>query len=265
MINYYYSSGTGLHKHASFIPDSFRMLVVGSSNSGKTTLLMRMLLEPRLLDYDKLYIFSMSLHQPEYKVLKAGFENHLTKKNIIRLLNSGEQITRYQNEPLSDEDDDIPTIESVARGLAETQTRDSHLVGEFHNSAEEVPDPSELDTSIRNLMIFDDLMDRSQKIQTAYFTRGRHGNCSSIYILQNYTAADLRTVRSNANFLIFFKSSPYVVEHLYRTYYSADNPSIKAFKKLCDEAWEDDFGFLVIDLTQKFKSGNRYRLQLEFN
>ena len=66
--------------HSNMVPDSFRALIVGKSGCGKTSLLMRMLLEDRLLDYNKLTIFGRSLHQPEYQILKAGFENSLTKE-----------------------------------------------------------------------------------------------------------------------------------------------------------------------------------------
>jgi len=38
------------------------------------------------------------------------------------------------------------------------------MEGDFQNSVSKIPDPSELDISIRNLMIFDDLMDKSQVI-----------------------------------------------------------------------------------------------------
>ena len=259
-MNYYFSTGGGINSHATYIPNSFRMLIVGSSNCGKTTLLMRLLLEPKLLNYDKVYIYSMSLQQPEYQVLRLGIENHLTKKNILLLLNSGELIEKYRGDEIEE-----PTLETVALGLAETQKKESNLQGEFYNNVSDIPDPSDLDTSIRNLMIFDDLMDKSQVIQKAYFTRGRHGKCDSIYIVQNYTSADLQTIRTNANFLIFFKSSPFVIEHLYRTYYSADNSSIADFKRLCKLAWQRDYGYLVIDLTRKYSSGNKYRMQLELN
>ena len=44
--------------HNECFPSNFRMLIVGMSSAGKTALLMRMLLEPGLLNYDKLYVFT---------------------------------------------------------------------------------------------------------------------------------------------------------------------------------------------------------------
>ena len=43
--------------HNPNIPESFRMLIVGPSNSGKTVLLNKILLTPNYLDYNNLIIF----------------------------------------------------------------------------------------------------------------------------------------------------------------------------------------------------------------
>jgi len=49
-------------------------LIVGKSGCGKTTLLLNLLLQPNWLDYSKLSVFGKSLFQPEYTILKKGFE-----------------------------------------------------------------------------------------------------------------------------------------------------------------------------------------------
>jgi len=73
--------------------------------SGKTTLLMKLLLETNLVNYDKLYIFAKSLYQPEYRTLLAGFENTLSNNNILKLLNSGDEIKdeKYWKSKINDE------------------------------------------------------------------------------------------------------------------------------------------------------------------
>ena len=85
--------------HSDCIPDSFRMLIVGRSGCGKTSLLMRLLLEPNLLDYNKLFIFGRSLHQKEYQILKAGFENELTKEQITNILEENDLINELKDDP----------------------------------------------------------------------------------------------------------------------------------------------------------------------
>jgi len=59
MTHYYYKSGTS-NPHNPCLPHNFRLLIVGASGAGKTSLLMRLLLEKDLINYNKLYIFAMS-------------------------------------------------------------------------------------------------------------------------------------------------------------------------------------------------------------
>ena len=114
-------------------------------------------------------------------------------------------------------------------------------------------------------MVFDDVMtDKKQTIEESYYTRSRTANCDCIYLSQNYTTLPLHTIRSNANFMVFFKSSPTVVDQLYRTFSSVDM-DLDSWRKLCKDAWSKKHGFVVSDLTRDYESGNKYRKQLELN
>jgi GTPase SAR1 family protein len=229
------------------------MLLVGASGAGKTALLMRMLLEPGLLNYEKLYVFAKSLYQPEYQVLRAGLQNGLPKMDIIKLMSSDE-ILKKNNAELDD----------VAAVLAEcNEIEGTHIETEFHDNPNEIPDPTELDKTMRNLMVFDDIMtDKKQNTAESYYTRGRSANCDCIYLSQNYTKLPLHTIRSNSYFMIFFKSLPRVVEQLHRDFAEVDM-SIKQFKEFCNNAWTKKHGFIVIDLCRD--SADKYRSQLELS
>jgi len=238
-MNYIYKLNIA-NVHNPCLPNNFRMLIVGSSGMGKTTLLMKLLLEKNLVNYDKLYIFAKSLYQPEYRILIAGFENKLSKSIMLKLLNSGDEIKdeKYWKSKIKDDDDDIPSMESVAVAMSTLQKQPSKLEAEFHDSSDAIPDPSDLDKSIKNLMVFDDIMtDKIQDPASKYFTRGRTANCDSIYLSQNYTKLPLHIVRSNSNIMIFFKSSPLVVNQLFMNYASVDMTIIE-FKELCKKYWE---------------------------
>jgi len=97
-----------------------------------------------------------------------------------------------------------------------------------------LPDPADLDKSIRHLMIFDDIMtDKSQDPAANYFTRGRSANCDCIYLSQNYTKLPLHTVKSNSNIMIFFKSSPLVVNQLFYNFAKIWNyQNLKTYVKM---------------------------------
>jgi len=98
-------------------------------------------------------------------------------------------------------------------------------------------------------------------IKTNSYTRGRTANCDCLYLSQNYTHLPLHTIRSNSNFMVFFKSSPLVVEQLHRNFASVDM-NIKQLSDFCITAWHQKHGYIVIDLSRDYDSKNKYRGQL---
>jgi len=80
------------------LPKSLRGLIVGKSGCGKTTLSLN-LLRPGWLDYSKLSVFGKSLFQPEYKILRKGFEEQLPKEMIMRVFENRDEILREQISP----------------------------------------------------------------------------------------------------------------------------------------------------------------------
>ncbi len=52
--------------------------------------------------------------------------------------------------------------------------------------------------------ILDDCFRGKQSKAAAYYTRGRHNNCDTLYISQNYFGLPRQSVRENSNFIILF-------------------------------------------------------------
>ena len=194
--------------HSEAFPESIRCLIVGPSGSGKRALLMRMLLEDGLLDYNKLFVFGRSLHQPEYQILKAGFDNQLPKSEIVEIL---------KHESLINEHNETPERIAIGLGLELDEEDKGDISCEFFTNANDIPDPKEFNIGDKNLIIFDDIMtDKNQSAPGAFFTRSRHNNIDCIYISQNYYHLPRHTIRSNSNFLILFKLDPLDTDNLYR-------------------------------------------------
>ena len=151
------------------LPKSIRGLIVGKSGCGKTTLLLNLLLRPGWLDYNNLKVFGKSLFQPEYKIIKTAFEKKLPKEVIVELFNMKDEIkdianadpikgTEFITDPtkiLEEVTHMFADISSCAAGNISSEQRD--ITCEFYESADDVPDPADLDKSKTNLMIFDDL------------------------------------------------------------------------------------------------------------
>ena len=145
------------------LPNSIRACIVGKSGCGKTNLLLNLLLND-WLDYDHLYIFSKSLHQPEYQVLIKGLKNNLPKEVIADVIKNRLTDDYY--------------IKKIGEGLEEK----NKIIVEYFDDSSSIPDPTELIKNHKNLIIFDDIMLKKQSKCETYYTRGRHNNIDCFYI-----------------------------------------------------------------------------------
>jgi hypothetical protein len=232
------------------LPKSIRGVIIGKSGSGKTTLLINLLLQPDWLDYNRLFVFGKSLFQPEYKIIKKAFEEKLSKESIIRLFNNQDEIMRLDISPLD-----------IVEDMAKNRSDKSDIECSFYETAGDVPDPSDLNSDNKNLIIFDDLLLENQNKCEAYYVRGRHSNVDCFYLSQNYFKLPRQTIRENANFICLFPQDLKNINHIYNDHVSADM-TIDEFKSLCKKAWDEPHGFVVIDLTSK-KHNGKYRSCLD--
>lgn len=56
--------------HSVLLPNNVRCLIVGPSNSGKTSVMLNLLFDPNGLRFANVYVFSKSLYQPKYGFLE---------------------------------------------------------------------------------------------------------------------------------------------------------------------------------------------------
>ena len=226
------------------LPNNIRGLIVGKSNSGKTCLVLNLLLNPGWLDYDHLYIFGKSLHQKEYVVLKKGIEAGLSKEQLANLFHNQESISS----PTQLIDDYISNG-GVGKG---------GITAEFFDDCQLIPDPSLLNDQHKNLMIFDDcILERQNKCQS-FYTRGRHSNCDSFYISQNYFKLDRQTIRENSNLIILFPQNPKNLQHIHADH--CNELAFQDFKDFCNLVWSEPFNFVTLDLSNVER---KYRQNLD--
>ena len=55
---------------------------------------------------------------------------------------------------------------------------------DFYDDCQNIPEPSALDPTQKNLLLLDDCFLGKQNKAEAYYTRGRHNNCDTINIAQ---------------------------------------------------------------------------------
>ena len=202
---YAWQSTGNCHENNPLLPQSLWGLVIGKSGCGKTTVIFNLLLQPGWQDYNHLYIFEKSLHQQEYKILRKGFEGGLSKRQISNVFNRQEML----QSPLI-------AIEKYSG------VRNGGIRADFYDDCQNIPDPSALDPTQNNLLLLYDCFFGKQNKAEAYYTRGRHNNCDTIYIAQNYFRLPRHTTRENSNFSIIFPQNKKNLTHIHADHCAGD-------------------------------------------
>ena len=235
-------------KNSFLIPKSMRGVICGSSGCGKTSLLTFLLLEKGLLDYNSLYVIARSIHQPEYQVLKHGFEKGLTKSQI--------QVLFQMQKQCEQEGGLLKVLDSYNGPLNNEDYKTS-----WHTDTATISDPSGMSTDRNNLIIFDDLLLEPQNMIEKYYTRGRHQNTDAIYVTQNWFRLPKATIRENGNLFFFFPQDHRTVMHIYYDLCSADGFSLDLFRQFCKRVWTRKYNFVLIDASREAHLG-KYRRNL---
>ena len=217
-----------------------RCIITGPSNSGKTYFLTNLILNI-INEYDKIYIYSPSLHQNLYQKLIKCFSNYIPINIIPNILN--------------EEDLDI-VIEEI---INDKDFQKSEIEIETFDNIEELKYPQEYENN--SIIILDDLNEKeinNEKIQ-AMFKRARHNNISIFIISQDYYEIPKKTIRANGNIFHLFKTNNYLdVRNIYQDKASMDM-TLDEFKSLISICWNQKYQPLTIDMT-KDKYTGRYRI-----
>ena len=238
-------------KNSLLLPSSIRGLIIGKSNCGKTTLLLNLLLQPDWLDYNHLYVFGRSLHQMEYRILRKSFELKLSKEQVGNIFKNKNEIKQFG--------DPLELIDAYIKTGGATN---GNIKASFYEDSKQIPDPSELNAREKNLLILDDCLLEKQNKAEAYYTSGRHNNCDTFYISQNYFRLPRQTIRENSNLIILFPQDQKNVSHIYSDHCSSDMDA-KEFNLFCHRVWnEEGYNFVTIDLSST-KSTGKYRQNLD--
>src|SRR5271156_6210224 len=227
--------------HNPLIPPSFRMLIIGSSGCGKSFRLFNMLLEPGFPDYNRLFIFSPSIHQPEYQLLIHGFHNKLHKYHIQSIIENQKKLG------INDPEEAVKIVESW---MVKEDKWDEVECYTF-DSISDLPEPQDIDKTKKNLFIIDDSMMLKQKPIENFFVYGRHNNINIIYLAQSYFQLPKKSIRDNANYIILFPQNATDIQSLHRFVTSSDFDKIDDFKCYCKESWKEPYSFITIEKDNK--------------
>ena len=161
-----------------------RCIITGPSECGKSYFLTNLILNI-INEYDKIYIYSPSLHQDLYQKLIKCFSNYIPIHIIPSIL----------------KEEDI-VIEEIVNSK---DFEKSNTEIETYESIEDLKFPQ--DYEINSIIILDDLTQKEMddlRVQ-AMFKRSRHNNLSIFIISQDYYELSKKTIRCNGNIFHIFK------------------------------------------------------------
>lgn len=197
--------------HSAIFPKNIFAVVSGATGCGKSNLVLNFLKQAKILNYDHVYIYSSTLHQPAYESLKRYFAD--LEKLIF------------------------------------DSTNHVIKIAQFYDADSEIKNPSELDKNKRHIMIFDDVMNHDQRVIKNYFCSGRHNGVSVFYLCQSLHKIAKHCIRENANVFILFRQDDKTLKYFYETHICGDMQFLE-FKKFCDAAWAKKHGFVVINIWE---------------
>jgi DNA polymerase III delta prime subunit len=215
----------------------FRLLICGPSGCGKTNLLLNFIYD--YLDFDALYLCAKDINEPKYSKLR-------------------EKYTMFNNM----EKDDI--LNCKAKRNVKTE-----LLKLFHKFKKETNFSShltdflsidKLDSSLKNLVIFDDCVtEKDQRRIEDFFIRGRKKNATIIYLTQSYYSTPIN-IRKNCNYFIFFELQPRDITQIIREI--DGRLTSEKFRNLYERCMQKDYDFFMLDLVNK---DLRYRKNIFFS
>ena len=220
-----------------------RCIITGPSECGQKSVFLTNLILNIINEYDKIYIYSHSLHQDLYQKLIKCFSNYIPIHIFPNILN----------------ETDIDVVIDELVNNKDFEKSDCEI--ETFESIEDLKSPQEYENNSN--IILDDLNQKEMddpRVQ-AMFKRSRHNNLSIFIISQDYYELSKKTIRCNGNIYHIFKPSNFRdVINLYQDKASMDM-TLNEFKLLTSTCWNKCFQPLTIDMT-KDKFTGRYRLGL---
>ena len=219
-----------------------RCIIAGPSECGKSVFQPNLILNI-IKEFDKIYIYSPSLHQDLYQKVKKCCSDYIPIHIIPNILNEND-IDIVFEEIVNNKDFEKPDTEI-----------------ETYESIEELNFPQEYENN--SIIILDDLNQKGMddpRVQ-AMFKRSRHNILSIFVISQDYYELSKKTIRCNGNIYHIFKPNNFRdVIKLHQDKASMDMTN-NASKYLTSTCWNEKYNPLTIDMT-KDKFCDRYRLGL---
>lgn len=209
-----------------------RLLVAGSSGSGKTNAVFKLIMDPDMIQYDKLFVFAKLVHEEEkYKLLKNEMEER--RKLLSKKLDVEVPLKKLYE--YSDNLDDLPLPKDLVGNIADNTGK-----------------------RLQYCVIIDDFQGSDKnnlnKLKE-YAIYGRKLGVTTIYIYQDYFQTS-QVMRDNATHIMLFNPPNKVrMTELAKAY--ADVIEFSEFKQMFKSACSKPYQFLMINTQCPYHKINK--------
>ena len=237
------------------IPYPNLQIISGKSGSGKTHILIQELLTPDFLDYEELYVLSPNIHQKEYQFLKLGFEMNIDKSVLLEFF---PRLNKFR----------INQLEEVFKIICENLSSDlkqNNVNATFTSKKEDLPTIKEMNSDIKKLFIFDDIAGdvEFREITRQFFSKGRPNNCQAIYLTQQFSEVQPKSIRENTTNLILFKTSGDSFDKVYKDMAKEVMENKNEFRILAQRIWRKKYAYVFINKVDEIITNNIFEYKNE--
>ena len=246
-----------------------RTLLVGTSFSGKTYLMLKIL--SRMIDRDIYIITKLDLnkYKKDWTVCRDCY-NKKKKNNLVQ-----NEITISHQQPIIENGNNKnnrtllvgPSFSGktylMLKILSRMIDRDIYIITksppeQYTNSKIKIKEISDeikpLNEYENGIIVFDDILGLwNSRFIDQFFIGRRHNSLDIYYLSKSNFDLPKRTIRNNSNKIILFNQTLKDIEHIDRDVASYDM-NYDEFKDLGRKSWEEDYNYLYIDRSKKKRS-----------
>lgn len=245
----------------------FTSMVVGGKASGKSTLILNMLLSDKLFrnKFEEIYIFSPTATLDE-KMNVLRRENIL-KKNLP-LLRAIKRLTKQNNNIIT------PNYEIIGSDEIQTTLDDHNFVDELDlDFIEDIIDKqkatiAQFGKKIANnvLLVIDDLASETKTFMSSRFKKlvflSRHYKLSMIITTQSYFQVPKAIRLNNSNLILYDTANDKELKNIYD---ENSTLTFNDFMRIYRQAVDEPFGFLTVNyqVPLKYRYANQFKFFIE--
>ena len=106
-----------------------------------------------------------------------------------------------------------------------------------------------MNSDIKKLFVFDDVAGDKEysNLIKSFFSKGRPNNCQSIYLTQQFSEVQPKSIRENTSCLALFKTAGDSFDKVYKDMVKEVMEEKSDFRLMCNKVWQERHSYIYIN------------------